>query len=467
MMNTIINNLTTRCLIGAFLSTVSVYFLVGCGSDTAQSQSSTNASTISNTVISKEINPCSYPDYWPLSEKSSKYPFLVHYSNPDEKETAVRIVNYLNTAWQVQIDEQGFTAPPSDAGTCGPDGRFDVFIRRGINSCKVDLVTDEPVTQWGGRATYMEVDPWGDYGDNEKHKLLATTIAHEFNHASQAVNDEYDLPISYEMTSCYIDQFYGPQDVRGIIDFQKHPDWGILRYDSYLTFYMYGSALYLHFLRDRYFGTDDGFIPKLWVNMRNKPDSTLNSPNFVEALNMALKPKGLTFLDTVPEFARWRYYTGKRKDPQHFRNLNDGANKTSLPPVPEEWQMALLPEAELPIKEVSMPLVDNLFKFDPPPMMIGSGYITIKPQNALQASFQLTLFNQPDPTVRWVVQAVPGVVNGSDGETVDLSSGTARVSFTSKGFRTVIVTALPASPSAFDPNHQTAIQYPVSAGITP
>jgi hypothetical protein len=151
------------------------------------------------------------------------------------------------------------------------------------------------------------VDPWGDYGGDK----LAATIAHEFNHATHAANDWYDLPISFEMSASYVDQFYGPQDVRDILNFQKHLDWGLLRNDSYLSYYMY------------------------------------------------------------------------------------------------------------------------------------------------------------DPTVKWVVRAVPGVVVGSDGETVDVSSGAARIPFASDGTRTLIVTALPASASGFDPNYQTAFRYPVSVRITP
>jgi len=314
----------------------------------------------------------------------------------------------------------------------------------------------------------MQVDPWGEYGGDK----LAATIAHEFNHATHAANDWYDLPISFEMSASYVDQFYGPQDVRDILDFQKHPDWGLLRNDSYLTYYMYGSALYLHFLRDRYFGVDDSFVPQLWVKMRNTPDLMVNKPNFVDALNSLLVKTETAFgespfLDTVPEFARWRYYAGDRKDSRHFRNLNDDRRPTSLPPVPEEWQMAFITQATLPIKSVTMPLPRDTYEFDPAPMMTGTVYLTVHRQNASQTSFQLSLVIQPNPAVRWVVQAVPGVIAGSDGETVDISSGPARIMFGSDGSRTLIITTLPASASGFDPNYQTAFRYPVSVRITP
>jgi len=465
-------NFSIRQIIVAFICTVSVMPIVSCGTATSPSQSSTDT----NSVLSKDINPCAYPQYWPFTEESSKYPFLVHYRSSDEKEAAGKVVEYLDAAWHRQIDEQGYTPPPSDFGMCGKDGRFDVFIRRGNNSCKVDLVTDEFVTPWGGRASYMEVDPWGDYGKD----ILAATVAHEFNHATHAANDEYDLPIVFEMSASFVDQFYGPQDVRGIEDFQKHPDWGLLKDDRYLTFYMYGSAIYLHFLRDRYFGVDDSFLPKLWVDMRNKPDLTKNSPDFVDALNMALKPKGAAFLDTVPEFARWRYYAGDRKDSRHFRNLNDDTRKTSLPPVPDEWQMAFMKQATLPLSNVvTMPLKgpfsfysaeqpqkEKESVFIPAPMMTGSVYLTVKRENDAQKSFQLSFAG--DPSVKWVVQAVPGVVDGSDGDTVDICSGTARVLFaTPGGERTLIMTALPKVETDFDPVVQTAIRYPLTINITP
>ncbi|MRR07001.1 MAG: hypothetical protein EG828_08655 [Deltaproteobacteria bacterium] len=455
-------NFRTRHTILAFLTTVCVMFLAGCGDDAAPLQTSTQ------TALPKDACPCAYPEYWPYNVASSRHPFIVHYRSPDELTTARRIIAFLDTAWQRQIIEQGYEPPPSDSGMCGPDGRFDVFIRRGVNSCKVDLITEEFVTRWGGRASYMQVDPWGDYGGDK----LAATIAHEFNHSTHAANDWYDLPISFEMSASYVDQFYGPQDVRDILDFQKHPDWGLLRNDSYLTYYMYGSALYLHFLRDRYFGVDDSFLPLLWVNMRNTPDLLVNKPNFVDALNSLLVTTGTVFgespfLDTVPEFARWRYYAGDRRDSRHFRNLNDDRRPTSLPPVPEEWQMALITQATLPITSVTMPLPHDTYEFDPAPMMTGTVYLTVHRQNTSQASFQLSLVTPPDPAVKWVVQAVPGIVEGSDGETVDLSSGAARIFFASGGARTLIVTALPAAASGFDPDFQTAFRYPVSVRITP
>lgn len=114
-----------------------------------------------------------------------------------------------------------------------------------------------------------------------------------------------------------------------------------------------------------------------------------------------------------------------------------------------------------------MPLPRDTYEFDPAPMMTGTVYLTVHRRNESRTSFQLSLDIPYDPTVKWVVQAVPGVIVGSDGETVDVSSGAARIPFASDGSRTLIVTALPASASGFDPNYQTAFRYPVSVRIIP
>jgi hypothetical protein len=425
----------------ALLAAICALLLFGCGDESSPDPSS-------GTAIPKDIAPCKHPEYWPYSVASSKYPFLVHYRSQDESAAARQVISYLDTAWERQIQQQGYTPPPSDAGMCGPDDRFDVFVWHGVNTCKVDIISDLIVTGWGGRASFMQLDPWGTYGG----AMLAQTVAHEFNHATHAANDWYEIPIAFEMSASYVEQFYGPAVGDYVKDFQAHPNWALLRNDGYETWYMYGSALYLHFLRDYYFHGDDGFLPKLWVAMRNTPDLYVNKPHFVDGMNSILAPAGATFPDSVVHFARWRYFSGNRDDGHHFRRL-----PTSM------TQLAFLPEATLSIDQLALkPLVHTI---SPAPMLTGSAYLEIRRENAVQTSFQLSLDVQPAPSVRWVVQAVPGVTAGSDGEIVDMSSGSARVLFTPGGSRTLILTVLPVSD--FDPYHQLDVSFPVSVSIAP
>ncbi len=208
----------------ACLTVICLLALSGCGGQ--------DSSATSEPLIPEGSQPCKQSALWPHALASSRFPFLVHYHAQDERAAADQVLTLLEAAWQRQINEQGYEAPPNDGGACGPDGRFDVFIWRGINTCQVNIVGEKFVTPWGGRASFMFVDPWGDYGG----KYLAQTIAHEFNHATHAANDWYDLPIAFEMSATYVEQFYGDQiDTRYISDFQAHPDWALLRNDNYET----------------------------------------------------------------------------------------------------------------------------------------------------------------------------------------------------------------------------------------
>ena len=400
-------------------------------------------------AVPTDTIPYEHPEYWPLSKGSTRYPFLVHYRTNDEEPMVDEIIIRMETAWRVEIEIQGNTPPPSDQGFCGPDGRFDIFAWRGINTCQVDVVAGAPRTAWGGQASYMKIDPWGDYGGD----LLGATVAHEFNHATHAANDWAEIPIAFEMCASYVEQFFGPVASYSVLGFQARPDWGLLRGDNYATWYMYGSALYIHFLRDCYLHGNDGWLPELWVAMRNQgPDFSVNAPHFVNAVDGLLWPVGASFLDTLPAFARWRYYAGLRDDGQHFRRL------------PTQWtQHAFLPEATLAIPQVTL---GNLSRpLDPAPMLTGCSYLEVKRASEAQTSFQVALQAPASPGLRWVVQAVPGLVDGRDGDLVDLSAGSARVVFAPGGKRTLIL--IPVPTTAYDPNHPSDTRYPASLVLVP
>ncbi len=424
----------------AALLVVLLLVLAACGGGSNESRGAVPEDTI----------PYQHPEYWPLSKGSSRYPFLVHYRTNSELSMVEEIITNLDNAWRVEIEIQGNTPPPSDQGFCGPDGRFDVFVWRGYSRCEVDVVSTAPRTAWGGQASFMKIDPWGPYGG----ELLGATVAHEFNHAVHAANDWDEIPIAFEMCASYVEQFFGPVASYSVMDFQAMADWGLLRTDSkYATWYMYGSALYIHFLRDCYLHGDDGWLPELWVSMRNQgPDFTVNTPHFVNAVDGLLRPVGGTFLDSLPAFARWRYYAGLRDDGQHFRRL------------PTQWtQHAFLPEATLAIPQVTLA---NLSRpLAPAPMLTGCSYLEVKRSSEAQTSFQVALQAPVVPGVRWVVQAVPGLVSGKDGDLVDLSAGPARVAFAPGGKRTLVL--IPVPTTAYDPNHQSDTRYPASLVLAP
>jgi hypothetical protein len=205
--------------------------------------------------IPLSTDACSEDQYWPFRMHSGQRPFTVHYSRLADETRASEIVAVLENAWTVQVDQLGFTPPLDDGGNCGDDGRFDVFIWRNVDGAFVDTVADNPVTPYDDYATYMAIDAFGPYGG----ELLDTTLAHEFNHALQASDDWWESAFIYEMSATFVEALvYPDQDdyYYTIEDFQNHPEWSLFHDDNYRTWYMYGAAMYLHFLRERHFPQD-------------------------------------------------------------------------------------------------------------------------------------------------------------------------------------------------------------------
>lgn len=443
--------LRDHCLFLKAVLCLAVCMLSSCGGGDDDYYALSDPGTM---VIPEGTAPCGNPKFWPLSLESAKRPFIVHYRTADEEATARKVIALLESSWAIEIDELAYVPPPSDNGACGPDGNFDVFLWRGHSSCWVDVISEQTVTPWGGRASYMLLDPWGKYGGD----TLPQTVGHEFSHASQAINDWHEIGVSFEMTSTFIEQRFGAACSECIFDFQAHPDWSLILDAGYATsWYMYGSALYLHFLRDYYFQGSERFIPELWRTARNSPQAPLvNSPNFVDALNAVLKPMNVSFESSVVDFARWRYYSGDRDDGKHFR--------VSPTPWAKSLQLPFMHEATLPVA-APIRLTATDYQIVQPPMLLGSAYVEIERGDDTQKSFALTLLAADIPGTRWSVQAVPGLTADSDGDPVDVGQPQARVAFTPEGKRTLIITLLPSAN--FDPNKQTGEKYPIALRLRP
>ncbi|MFZ1538227.1 MAG: hypothetical protein WAT23_12685 [Chromatiaceae bacterium] len=420
-------------------------------------------------IISNDTRPCDRPELWPCSVGSQRHPFLVHYRSTGEEEMANKVVGYLDTAWDFETKTLGFREPVPDEGKCGPDERFDIFLWKGRSSCAVDAIDpkDEGGVSCHPTMTYMFVDPWGKYGGD----VLRQTMGHEFNHASQGVLDWNETLIALEMTATYVEQYFWDAYPRSIRDFQLNPERSLLWVnpderdpDSQTFWYMYGSALYMRFLRDRYFPDDQRFAARLWEMLPNA-DCSRNSPNIVDGLNRLLrgaKPHS-SFVQSAIEFARWRYFTGSRDDGLHFRTW----------PMPFA-QFHSIPEAEVRLDGTASVGPDETVRYrvGRAPMILGSSYIHVVPKDAGQRAFDVAITPVRDPSrqpsrkcstqgLKWVVQAVPGMGNGDDGKTLNLSRGPARVVFAPRvdgPSRTLIVSLIPTG--RFDPDDQCEETFP-------
>jgi hypothetical protein len=397
---------------------------------------------------------CGRPDFkemFPYSLRSEKLPVLVHYYKKSELDTARQVLSFVEKGWDYHTNRLGMRPALTDKGECGPDDSFDVFVWKGHRSCLVNVLSGDDTTAWEDRRGYMIVDAWGPYGGPE----LEETVVHEMAHASQAADDWYESPITFEMSAVFADQVYADRYIKTYLDdFQSHPDWALDRDDKYDTWYMYGASMYLLYLKDRFFGGEPQFLSRIWLDSRNPPgaetDPSLNEPDFADALDTLLKEKGSSYLETVPEFSRWRWYTGDHVDDRHFRHFKDGLDNLKAA------RLALAAQQEATPGKIR--ITDNA------PMMLGTSYIELSAGAGTPATVFVSLEAPADAKRRFVVQAVPGLTPESDGEVLDLSSGPKQLKFAPNQRRTLIVTALPTGP--YDPDLRDEARYPFSVVLS-
>lgn len=390
-------------------------------------------------------------EMFPHAIRSTTHPVLVHYYKEPELDTARQVLAFVEEGWDYHVRRLGMRPALQDGGECGPDDSFDVFVWKGHRSCLVDVVGDEPSTAWDDRSGHMIVDPWGPYGG----PALEETVVHEMAHASQAADDWYESPITFEMSATFADQLHADRYIEEVFDdFQRHPDWALDRDDEYETWYMYGASMYLLYLKDRFFGGDPEFISRMWLGSRSPPgaedDPTLNEPDFVDALDAMLAEASSSYVETVPEFARWRWYTGDHTDERHFRHFEDGLDNLKAA------KLALAAQVEAGPGRIDVS--------EEAPMMLGTSYIELSSGPDGPRAVHVSLEAPDDDRRRFVVQAVPGLTPASDGETLDLSSGPARLDLPADRKRTLIVTVLPTG--SYDPDLRDDERYPFTVVVS-
>ncbi len=388
-----------------------------------------------------------FAEMFPYSIRSERFPVLVHYYKQGEQETARQVLAFAERGWDYHVNQLGMRPALSDHGECGPDDALDVFVWKGHRSCLVDVVSGDSSTEWEDRRGYMVIDAWGPYGGPQ----LEETVVHEMAHASQAADDWYESPVFFEMSAVFADQLYANRYIKTYFnDFQAHPDWALDRDDKYETWYMYGASLYLLYLKDRFFDGQPRFLSRLWLDARNPPgaekDQTLNEPDFADSLDTILREKNTSYVETVPEFARWRWYTGDHVDDRHFRHFKDGLEH--------------LKAARLTLAAQATARPGTIHISENAPMMLGTSYIALSGGAGTPQTLYVSLQAPLAAGRRFVVQAVPGLTSDSDGEILELSSGPKPLKLAANQSRTLIVTALPTGP--YDPDSRGEDRYPFS-----
>lgn len=279
----------------------------------------------------------------PFSIPSRNNHFLIHYAQAGAD--AVSIVDnnansipdyvdsvafYMEYAWQIEIDEYGFDAPPQDnqkSGEGGPDARLDVYICN-MPSTFYGAAFPETQNQLGdGRVpSFLVVD--NDY-DPKTYKqtngiaALKVTTAHEFHHMVQFGYRCAITPLStisqktlYEATSVWFERVAHP-DVRDYVQYtdaflEAPQKYGFATQDVDDGVTGYAHALYIGYAAKQ-FGRD--VVRAMWEEFRTRES--------LSAMDAALRKRNSNLQNSWCQFAEWCYYTGKRaRDTQYF---NDAA----------------------------------------------------------------------------------------------------------------------------------------------
>ncbi len=183
--------------------------------------------------------------------------FIIHYTDEGKDAASEEQVQWsatsLEEVWQREVEEMGYAPPPSD-GTKGGDSRYDVYWTFQLGTygyCAGESFVDE-----NSMTSYLALANW--MGEVETY----VTVAHEFFHALHYGMDALEETWWFESTATWMeDQVY--DDINDyynyIPDVFENPEQPV----NGDTSLMYGYAIYVHSLSERY-GID--IVKEIWLD---------------------------------------------------------------------------------------------------------------------------------------------------------------------------------------------------------
>ena len=103
---------------------------------------------------------------------------------------------------------------------------------------------------------------------------MASSVAHELNHASQFAYDYAEGDFIYEASATWMEDkvFDSVNDYSFFIaDFQQAPDT-TLSFATYTDTYMYGGAVFFHYMADLYDAGGTTAVRDVWENSIGNSD---------------------------------------------------------------------------------------------------------------------------------------------------------------------------------------------------
>lgn len=212
----------------------------------------------------------------------------------------------LDSVWILQVEQLGYNPPPSDNGLGGGD-EYDVYIVDIGNTYGFTYATRSSATA----PSYIEIDnnfTDPNYRTTRGLDALRVTIAHEFHHAIQfGYYTGVESSWWQESTSTWMEEVAYPHIddyLQYLIHFLGEPQRAV-NSGPYQSYHTYGSAIFSHFLDQRYNRELNRLI---WEEVGRR--KSVNLDHFDRVIRQWAEPEGLGAV--MGEFAVWNYFTSYR-----------------------------------------------------------------------------------------------------------------------------------------------------------
>lgn len=298
---------------------------------------------------------------------SADRPIRVWYdpTHPNSADIAPALVEYLELAWDVQVDQLGFRAPVLPDAADGPE--FDVYLLD-YAPWSAYVVADSYGTDpvygdgYSGASAYMVIDR------ELPLEAVPSYASHEFNHACQYATDWTELTLPIWEGCATAAQAWTVGDLGrwayDVPSFQEAPWYPALTGDSYTIWYEsglgysyeYGAALWVMWLDEQFTAGGGAGGVALWEAAANEGLS--QEPDAVDAFTAIV---GLPLVDALNELAFARLFVGADWAEGGLADAVDWGRARAVPRT--EYTFADLPIDAVPAA--------------PAPMVTGSVYTAI------------------------------------------------------------------------------------------
>lgn len=323
-------------------------------------------------------------------ETRDPFPITVSYADPIHATKAQQVLHAAVTAYQKEVLEWGFWAPPLEEEH---GYSFSIQSAEGAAGYTAPYAAVES-TDRSDAYSFIVIDPSLD------PVAQATTVAHEFNHACQVGMDVEESVAFMENTATWVESQVFPEGWSDTVHmfryFQTQPhkplEW---MKAGGSDGYEYGGSLWVHFLEQRFGEMVPRWIRQVWEG--SVQSSTVNEPDYQDALDRMLADRG-GLRAAVVGFALDRYFVGSEADGQHL-------------PGAEEWRGAEVARADR-IASIDLPVVDRY----PPnresnPQPNGCNYVVYVPDANATLPVRLSFRGQVD--LQWHVEVVTRTRQGT------------------------------------------------------